>query len=64
VTGSPVPVLAAIAGRVTRGPYEIVTLEMGTAGIPPGTYYLHIYAEDKASASLGHAFTTLTIPTR
>jgi VWFA-related protein len=64
VSGSPVPVLAAIAGRVTRGPYEIVTLEMGTAGIPPGTYYLHIYAEDKASASLGHAFTTLTIPTR
>lgn len=61
VSGSPVPVLAAIADRVTRGPYEIVTLEMGTAGIPPGTYYLHIYAEDRASASLGHTFTTLTI---
>ena len=61
VSGAQVPVLAAIAGREAKGPLEVVTLEMGTAGIPPGTYYLHVYAEDRASGSLAHTFATLTI---
>jgi hypothetical protein len=48
--------------RVQKGPFEILTLEIPTTGIAPGTYYLHFYAQDRASGSLGHAFTTLAVP--
>jgi VWFA-related protein len=61
VSGRPAPVEAAVAGREARGPLEIVTLDLATAGLPPGRYYLHAYAADKASGSLGHAFTTLSL---
>jgi hypothetical protein len=36
-------------------------MEIGTAGTAPGTYYLHIYAQDRISNALGHTFTTLAI---
>jgi VWFA-related protein len=48
--------------RVQKGALEILTLEIPTAGIASGTYYLHFYAQDRTSGSLGHAFTTLAVP--
>jgi VWFA-related protein len=50
--------------RSQKVPSEILTLELPTAGIAPGTYYLHFYAQDRAAGSLGHTFTTLVIPDR
>jgi VWFA-related protein len=64
VSGTQVPVTASLSGRLLRRPLEILTLELGPADLPAGTYYLHIYAEDKASGALGHAVTTLIIPSR
>ncbi len=64
VSGAQVPVAATISSRVQRGPLEILTLDLPTAGIAAGTYYLHFYAEDRASGSLGHTFTTVVIPAR
>lgn len=53
-----------VMDKVRRGPLEILILEFTTAGIASGTYYLHFYAQDRASGSLGHSFTTLTVPHR
>jgi hypothetical protein len=50
--------------RVPKGPLEVLTLEIPTAGIAPGRYFLHVYAQDRTAGSLGHAFTTLTIVKR
>jgi len=61
-SGARLPVQAAIAGQVRKGPLEIVTLDLPTAGIAAGTYYLHIYAADRVTGSLGHTSTTLVIP--
>ena len=63
-SGARLPVQAAIAGQVRKGPLEILTLELPTSGIAAGTYYLHFYAADKVTGSLGHASTTLVIPPR
>jgi VWFA-related protein len=57
-------VTAALTGRLMRGPLEILTLELGSVALPEGTYYLHVYAEDRASGALGHAATPLTIASR
>jgi VWFA-related protein len=64
VSGAQVPVTAGLSGRLLRGSLEILTLELGAAALPAGTYYLHIYAEDKVSGALGHAVTTLVKPSR
>ena len=64
VSGAQVPIAAAVSNRVQKGPLEILTLDLPTAGIAAGTYYLHFYAEDRASGSLGHTFTTLIVPRR
>ena len=50
--------------RIQKGPLEILTLELPTSGIAPGIYYLHFYAQDRASGSLGHTFTMLVIARR
>lgn len=63
-SGERSPVTFTRMDRVQRGPLEILTLEIPTADIAPGTYYLHIYAQDRATDSLGHTFTTLIIPRR
>ncbi len=63
-SGARLPVQAAIAGQVRTGPLEILTLELPTSGIAAGTYYLHFYAADRVTGSLGHASTTLVIPPR
>lgn len=60
-TGTRSPLKIASVDRTPKGPLEIMTLEIPTAGIAPGTYYLHFYAQDRAAGSLGHAFTTLLI---
>jgi hypothetical protein len=57
-------VAASLIDAVKKGPLEILTLEIPTAGIAPGTYYLHFYAEDRVSKALGHTFTRLVIPQR
>jgi VWFA-related protein len=62
VSGAQAPAVAGLAARAMRGPLVILTLDLATAGIPPGTYYLHVYAKDRTSGTLGHTFTTLTIP--
>jgi VWFA-related protein len=63
-SGEQKPAVASIASRVQKGPLEVLTLDLPTAGIAAGTYYLHIYAEDRATGSLGHTVTTLVIPQR
>ena len=63
-SGAQLPVQAAIAGQVRNGPMEIVTLNLPISGIAAGTYYLHVYAADRVTGSLGHASTTLVIPIR
>ena len=60
-SGSRSPLTILRLDRVQKGPLEILTLEIQTAGIAPGTYYLHFYAQDRISNSLGHTFTTLTV---
>jgi VWFA-related protein len=58
-TGERSPLTIARMDRAEKGPLEILTLEISTAGIAPCTYYLHFYAQDRATGSLGHTFTTL-----
>ena len=63
-SGERSPLTVSRMDRVQKGPLEVLTLELPTANIAPGTYYLHFYAQDRATGSLGHAFTTLAIPRR
>jgi hypothetical protein len=53
-----------ITERARKGPLEIFTLEMSTAAIAPGSYYLHFRARDRASGLTGNTFTTIVIPPR
>lgn len=64
VSGAQIPAVAALSGRVLKGPLEVLTLGLDLAATPPGTYYLHVYAKDKRSGALGHTFTTLVVPAR
>ncbi len=63
-TGERAPIAIGRMDRVRKGPLEILTVELPTAGIAPGTYYLHFYAQERASGSLGHTFTTLVVSQR
>jgi VWFA-related protein len=63
-SGTQEPVFTAVSARVRKGPLDILTVELPALDIDPGTYYLHIYAEDRATGSLGHTFTTLVVPRR
>lgn len=63
-SGARSPIMITRVDRVLEGPLEILTLEFATPDVPPGTYYLHFYAQDRASGSLGHSFTTLAVPRR
>lgn len=63
-TGERTPIAISRMDRVRKGPLDILTVEIPTAEIAPGTYYLHFYAQDRASGSLGHTFTTLVFPRR
>jgi len=63
-SGERSPIAITRIDKVQKGPREILTLEIRTADIAPGTYYLHFYAQDRASGLLGHTFTTLTFPPR
>jgi hypothetical protein len=63
-SGERSPVTIAALNRTPKGPLEVLTLEIPTAGVAPGTYYLHVYAQDRATGALGHAFTTLAVPPR
>lgn len=47
--------------KVQKGPLEILTLELDVADVAPGSYYLHINAQDRASGALGHSVTALVI---
>ncbi|HMA53111.1 MAG TPA: VWA domain-containing protein, partial [Acidobacteriota bacterium] len=64
VSGAQALLAASVSGRVQKGPREILTIDLPTAGIPAGTYYLHFYAEERSTGSLGHTVTTLVIPPR
>jgi VWFA-related protein len=61
VSGRTAPATATVAAWTEKGPLAVATLGLETAGVPPGTYYLHVYAADKARGLLGHAFTTLVL---
>ena len=63
-TGERTPIAIGRMDRVRKGPLEILTVEFPTVGIAPGTYYLHFNAQDRASGSLGHTFTTLVVSQR
>lgn len=63
-SGERSPLAVSRMDRAQKGPIEVLTLELPTANIAPGTYYLHFYAQARATGSLGHAFTTLAIPRR
>jgi VWFA-related protein len=61
-TGRRTAVAVGLAGRVRTGPVEVLTLDLAaTEAVAPGTYYLHLYAGDKALGSLGHAFTVIAV---
>jgi VWFA-related protein len=60
-SGELLPITIARMDRVRKGPLDILTVEIPTAEIAPGTYYLHFYAQDRASGALGHASATLVI---
>jgi len=61
-SGAQEPLFTAVSGQVRSGPLEILTVELPAIGAGPGTYYLHLYAEDRGTGALGHAVTTLVIP--
>jgi len=63
-SGARSPLTVSRMDRVHKGSLEVLSLELPTASIPPGTYFLHFYAQDRATGSLGHAFTTLIISRR
>jgi VWFA-related protein len=63
-SGQRLPVTISRTEKIRKGPLEIMTLELPIGGFAPGAYYLHFYAEDRVSKSLGHTFTTLVIPSR
>lgn len=63
-TGARSPVTIVRVDRAPKGPGEVLTIGFRPPDVPPGTYYLHFYAQDRATGSLGHAFTTLAIPKR
>jgi hypothetical protein len=46
---------------VTKGPLEILTLELGTSDIMPGSYYLHINAQNRTTGALGHTATSFVV---
>jgi hypothetical protein len=64
VSGDRVPVALPRTDRNRKGSLEVLTREIPVAGFAPGTYYLHFYAQDRATKSLGHAVTTLIIAQR
>ena len=63
-SGGRVPVSIARAGTSRKGPLEVLTLDLAVAGVAPGAYYLHFYAQDRATQSLGHTVATLVIAPR
>jgi VWFA-related protein len=63
-SGEHLPIAIARMDKAPKGPLDILTLEIPTAGLAPGTYYLHFYAQDRATGSLGHTFTTLVVSQR
>lgn len=62
--GARSPITITRVDRLPRGPVEVMDLEFRPPDVPPGTYYLHFYAQDRVTGSLGHAFTTLAVPKR
>jgi hypothetical protein len=58
------PVIFSRTDQIQNGLLKALTLELPITGFAPGTYFLHFYAEDQASKSLSHAYTTLIIPQR
>jgi VWFA-related protein len=64
VSGARSPLTILRLDRARKGSLDILTMEIRTEGVTPGTHYLHIYAQDRTSGSLGHTFTTLTVPKR
>lgn len=63
-SGERLPVTFSRTDRIQKGPLEILTLELPMTSFAPGTYFLHFYAEDRASKSLGHTFAAIVIPKR
>jgi hypothetical protein len=64
VTGTRWPLPISRTDRIPSGPLEVLTLEIPAAGLAPGSYYLHLYAQDRTSGALGHSFTDLTVADR
>jgi VWFA-related protein len=63
-TGARTAIPIVQSNSVTRGPLEILTLELGTADIAAGSYYLHINAQDRTTGALGHTVTSLIITSK
>ena len=59
--GRAVEAAPVLAGRSATPNASSVTLEIPLAGLAPGTYYLYINAEDRASKTLASARTTLVV---
>jgi len=50
--------------RIRSGPQGLLSFEIPVDRLAPGSYFLHIHGEDRASRTVGHAYTTLIIPQR
>ncbi len=63
-SGERTPLDVSGTDRAKNGELDILTLEIPVGSVAPGTYFLHISLEDRASKSLGHTSTSLVIPKR
>jgi hypothetical protein len=59
---SDVPIVRS--DSASKGPLEILSLELYMADVVPGAYYLHFNAQDRATGALGHTFATLVVSQR
>jgi VWFA-related protein len=60
-TGARTAVGFSRVDRIRGGSQGLLSFEITLAGLAPGTYYLHFHGEDRASKTVGHAYTTLIV---
>jgi VWFA-related protein len=63
-SGGRTPVSFSRIERTRSGSQGVLSFVIPVAGLAPGTYFLHFHAEDRASKSIGHTFTSFTVPQR
>lgn len=60
-TGARTAVPVALHDKVVWGDLFVQSVELDLAGVPPGTYSLHLHAEEKSTKAAAHAATELVL---